>query len=611
MDPLMREVTENSNRFGVSAKIDYSDINDPRKGYDVSIKKNIKNFDSEIKLHYLYSITSFELVKKINRFSRFLDFASRLGGMNYDIYIEGELVSKSPSNLGRVIVCHLDGKVSLSHPLERADQWPLLKINREKNLELVETAIQAIGSIKQFQKDRIKSDYGAFREGLEINFHPGDQSIIQKSLHKICSDESKGENLRFCLYLDHHCAGWYGYYGDPSASSSSKELKLPYLHIPLGEVEKSVNGVNAFCSEMGTVFRSPLTFLDVATRIVERSNDDEKTKSKFLQCVCTSPMATLGNLVHLNQVSKPLRFGGNFGSHIWEGNSKFFAFNFLRCGAGSSKNIYLAVKLGRVEPYAYLDQWSDAPVPAKREFDILSKIMATSFKKTRHLLRPETIFLEHSRLKAIAPFYSRHLGQTRELSLFHRLDLMGQCCLGLRELRRLGWYHGDLKSANVLVEEVVGGKYIARVCDFGLARDVSIHVFDRYGTPLYSPPEIVLDGKGQLDSIEIFALGTVALEVLLDPDLFDPVPEYDAFIREMKAMKGTSRTAQLLSRWEIPKEKITPYFQSKLVFFERMTHSYPSVRPTLRACTTFFFTWKNHPENGKVPHNLLALKMST
>ncbi|XWS75642.1 hypothetical protein CRYUN_Cryun01aG0108600 [Craigia yunnanensis] len=75
---------------------------------------------------------------------------------------------------------------------------------------------------------------------------------------------------------------------------------------------------------------------------------------------------------------------------------------------------------------------------------------------------------------------------------------------GIRDIHQSGYVHCDLKPANILVypSETYGSINNLKIADFGLARQPGgrdmpeVETFP--GTPVYMPPESVIDGKSVL-----------------------------------------------------------------------------------------------------------------
>ncbi|XWS75641.1 hypothetical protein CRYUN_Cryun01aG0108500 [Craigia yunnanensis] len=90
---------------------------------------------------------------------------------------------------------------------------------------------------------------------------------------------------------------------------------------------------------------------------------------------------------------------------------------------------------------------------------------------------------------------------------------------GIRDIHQRGYVHCDLKPANILVCPSDGYSSInsLMIADFGLARQPGgrdipeVETFP--GTPVYMPPESVIDGKISA-ALDIWSLGCVLLEMI-------------------------------------------------------------------------------------------------
>jgi serine/threonine-protein kinase len=105
------------------------------------------------------------------------------------------------------------------------------------------------------------------------------------------------------------------------------------------------------------------------------------------------------------------------------------------------------------------------------------------------------------------------------------LDLTKQLCAGLAHAHELGLIHRDFKPDNVLVEQIRGGREVARIVDFGVAilREDVAEIDDGthrlttkglvVGTPHYMAPEQARGGA--IDHrVDIYALGLAMYEML-------------------------------------------------------------------------------------------------
>ncbi|KAI8616688.1 kinase-like domain-containing protein [Chytriomyces sp. MP71] len=95
--------------------------------------------------------------------------------------------------------------------------------------------------------------------------------------------------------------------------------------------------------------------------------------------------------------------------------------------------------------------------------------------------------------------------------------IIRQMAEGLAVMHSEGWYHGDIKVENALVQ-AAPGKVSVRLIDFGHAKHASSGI-KNYGTQEVSPPEFLVDSpfaERQIDgrAADVFALGMVLYSLL-------------------------------------------------------------------------------------------------
>ncbi|HEY5924762.1 MAG TPA: serine/threonine-protein kinase, partial [Kofleriaceae bacterium] len=104
------------------------------------------------------------------------------------------------------------------------------------------------------------------------------------------------------------------------------------------------------------------------------------------------------------------------------------------------------------------------------------------------------------------------------------LDLAKQLCGGLQHAHDVGLIHRDFKPENVIVENLDGGREVARIVDWGVAILLDdagdTDGVDRLttkgivvGTPHYMAPEQAR-GAGMDHRVDLFALGLICFELL-------------------------------------------------------------------------------------------------
>jgi serine/threonine-protein kinase len=125
------------------------------------------------------------------------------------------------------------------------------------------------------------------------------------------------------------------------------------------------------------------------------------------------------------------------------------------------------------------------------------------------------------------------------------LTVLRQIAEGLAEVHARGIVHRDLKPANVLIEETLAGP-VAKIADFGvsmlLAQGSEVPRLSRppdpqdtgdrrvtgagrvMGTPTYMAPELAREGTVVHASVDVYAFGIMAHELLVGrPPFRDPL----------------------------------------------------------------------------------------
>ena len=132
------------------------------------------------------------------------------------------------------------------------------------------------------------------------------------------------------------------------------------------------------------------------------------------------------------------------------------------------------------------------------------------------------------RTAAGVPFYAMELVEgvaldeyvdQRGIGLVGRVRLFAQLCEVVRHVHDRGLAHGDLKPANVLVQDgepsvrTRGSRPVVRLVDFGVSEEIASGSRDEGAgpcpfTPAYAAPEIY-DGAAPSVASDVFALGSV------------------------------------------------------------------------------------------------------
>lgn len=104
-----------------------------------------------------------------------------------------------------------------------------------------------------------------------------------------------------------------------------------------------------------------------------------------------------------------------------------------------------------------------------------------------------------------------------------------QAALACEYLHNSGMIHGDIKPANLLLND----KLVLKVADFGLATIIRKNVLKKKpcGTPNYMPPEMVRKQRYSF-KVDVWSLGCVAYTMLVgSPPPFEAVNRDKTFER--------------------------------------------------------------------------------
>ena len=113
-----------------------------------------------------------------------------------------------------------------------------------------------------------------------------------------------------------------------------------------------------------------------------------------------------------------------------------------------------------------------------------------------------------------------HVVRRQPLPPLEAISIAMQICSSLAEAHKLGVVHRDLKLSNILVIRKDSGRWLAKVIDFGLVKDVVedkselTAVGQILGSPMYMAPEQIRSES--IDQrVDLYALGVVLYRMLL------------------------------------------------------------------------------------------------
>lgn len=140
----------------------------------------------------------------------------------------------------------------------------------------------------------------------------------------------------------------------------------------------------------------------------------------------------------------------------------------------------------------------------------------------------------------------------QRLSLRERLELFIRICQGISHAHQKGMIHRDLKPANVLVS-MIDGVPAPKIIDFGIATTAALpseqQAQSSAGTPFYMSPELFDEGAPIDTRSDVYSLGVMLYELLVDrgphdPDLFRDTES--SMLRQRLTEKHPPRPSELL-----------------------------------------------------------------
>jgi serine/threonine protein kinase len=163
-----------------------------------------------------------------------------------------------------------------------------------------------------------------------------------------------------------------------------------------------------------------------------------------------------------------------------------------------------------------------------REVRSLRKIRHKNIIKLREVFREENQlhlvfdYLETNLFKFYSSKYKEKAIKTPEI--FIKKTIL-QTLKGLAHLHEKGFFHRDLKPENLLINNDGSLK----IADFGLAREIrSMPPYTDYiSTRWYRAPEMLLKMTNYSHPVDIFAVGCIMAELILQRPLFDGKSELD------------------------------------------------------------------------------------
>ncbi|KAJ3074281.1 hypothetical protein HDU98_011637 [Podochytrium sp. JEL0797] len=158
-------------------------------------------------------------------------------------------------------------------------------------------------------------------------------------------------------------------------------------------------------------------------------------------------------------------------------------------------------------------------------------------------------------------------------------QIVKQVALALNDMHSQGFFHGDVKIENVLVQSGGAAGPQTRLADFGHAKHASFGI-KSYGTQEVSPPEFLADSPFATQDLDgraadVFALGMVLYVLLNDHGELPTAAK--------KAKSGSAGYEQLLAfrNGEYPLDEMTDLDQNVWDLLFAMTRVDPSTRVSM------------------------------
>jgi serine/threonine protein kinase len=154
----------------------------------------------------------------------------------------------------------------------------------------------------------------------------------------------------------------------------------------------------------------------------------------------------------------------------------------------------------------------------------------------------------------LSKFYAENYSNPRVMNEKFFKNIAHQILSGVNYLHQNRIIHRDLKLENILYDEE---KNIARIGDFGLSRQYDYDINCQYtnvGTYPYKPPELILGLSQYSTSFDIWSLGCIFVEIVINSHLFGEDNELGV-IKLMMNIFGTFNEKLLPGYKDFPNSK--------------------------------------------------------
>lgn len=125
------------------------------------------------------------------------------------------------------------------------------------------------------------------------------------------------------------------------------------------------------------------------------------------------------------------------------------------------------------------------------------------------------------------------------MTIAELVEVTAQVADGIQAAHDLKLIHRDLKPSNVLIEQGPSGRWVPRVCDFGLAKDLDGEPLtlteSAFGTPQYMAPEQISRELGAVGvTTDVYGLGATLYAALVGQPPFNTTSMADVHQRQVE-----------------------------------------------------------------------------
>ena len=212
-------------------------------------------------------------------------------------------------------------------------------------------------------------------------------------------------------------------------------------------------------------------------------------------------------------------------------NQRFKKVEFL--GGGSDGNVYKVELKDKPGEYYALKKFKENRnskegfnISALREIAILKELNHENIEKIIDTFYGvDSLYVQFEYVDCVLSKLIRY-----KLTQENIKGIMIQILTGLAEIHRNGILHRDLAPSNILITK----KGVVKIADFGLSRFIASPergMTQRVITKYYRPPEIFFLARYYSFSIDIWSVGCILAEMLLNEIIFEGKDEIEILIK--------------------------------------------------------------------------------